>query len=186
MAVAFYINSEDCYGCQTCQVACKAEQRTSSGVNLRKVHIFNTEKPVTHATLSLSCNHCADPLCLNKCPAGAYVKLANGIVYQHHDLCVGCKMCFEVCPYGAPQYDPEEKKTVKCSYCFERLQQGLGPCCAEACPGGNIQVGEMADLLAIYSGVNEIPCITPSASITNPSILINPATPLKKYLQQSF
>ncbi|WP_018213447.1 4Fe-4S dicluster domain-containing protein [Desulfitobacterium hafniense] len=177
--VGFYINMANCYGCQTCTVACKSEQKTAPGVSWRKVRKFDTENPASHATISMGCNHCEHPQCLINCPAGAYTKLENGIVYQDHSKCIGCRMCVMACPYGVPQYDPEEGKTSKCSYCKERIEQGLQPRCVEACPGGNLVAGDIEELKAKYSGVQELP-ITPAAKITGPSIIINPAKAFKK------
>ncbi|HHY26260.1 MAG TPA: 4Fe-4S dicluster domain-containing protein [Desulfitobacterium dehalogenans] len=177
--VGFYINMANCYGCQTCVVACKSEQKTAPGVQWRKVRKFDTENPASHATISMGCNHCKNPQCLLNCPAGAYTRLDNGIVYQDHSKCIGCRMCVMACPYGVPQYDPEEGKTSKCSYCKERIEQGLEPRCVEACPGGNLVAGDIEELKAKYSGVQELP-ITPAASITNPAIIINPAKAFKK------
>lgn len=176
--VGFYMNMANCYGCQTCQIACKSEQQSATGVSLRRVRHFDTEHPPSKATLSMGCNHCKDPQCLVNCPAGAYTKLDNGIVYQDHDKCIGCRMCTMACPYGVPQYDPEEGKTSKCSYCKERIEQGLQPQCVAACPGGNIIAGDIDELKAKYPGVQEFPGM-PVASITNPSIVIKPAKAVK-------
>lgn len=177
--VGFYINMANCYGCQTCQVACKSEQRTAPAVSLRRVRQFDTDNPATHATLSMGCNHCEHPECLANCPAGAYTKLENGIVYQDHNKCIGCRMCVMACPYGVPQYDPKEGKTSKCSYCKERIEKGLQPMCVESCPGGNLVAGNLDELKAKYPGVQELPGM-PKAGITNPSIIINPAKRFKK------
>ena len=177
--VGFYINMANCYGCQTCQVACKSEQGTAPAVSWRRVRQFNTEHPVSHATLSMGCNHCQNPQCLVNCPVGAYKKLENGIVYQEHGKCIGCRMCVMACPYGVPQYDPEEGKSSKCSYCKERIDAGLQPRCVEACPGGNLLAGDLEELKTKYSGVLEFPG-TPVARITDPSIIINPAQALRR------
>ncbi|AGA68284.1 Fe-S-cluster-containing hydrogenase subunit [Desulfitobacterium dichloroeliminans LMG P-21439] len=177
--VGFYYDMQNCYGCKTCQVACKSEQKTAPAVSWRRVRDFDTDHPATHATLSMGCNHCENPECLKNCPTGAYTKLENGIVYQDHSQCIGCRMCTMACPYGVPQYDPEEGKVSKCSYCKERIEQGLQPACAESCPGGNIIAGDLEELKAKYKGVQELPGM-PVASITNPSIIINPAKTFKK------
>jgi len=177
--VGFYIDMANCYGCQTCQVACKSEQGTTPAVSWRRVRHFDTDYPATHGTLSMSCNHCDNPECLKNCPTGAYVKLANGIVYQNHDKCIGCRMCVMACPYGAPQYDPEEGKVSKCSYCRERIEAGLQPQCVEACPGGNIIAGDLQELRAKYPGAVELTGM-PKAKLTRPSIIINPAKAFKK------
>ena len=179
MALGFFINSEKCYGCQTGQVACKCQQNTSPGVNLRVVTEFNENEPRSLATLSMSCNHCENPVCLTSCPVDAYSKLPSGIVLQDHDLCTGCRICIEVCPYNAPQYDPADGKVTKCSYCVERFVRGLAPRCVDACPGGYLVSGTMEHLSSLYEGVQEIPGVTPEASLTKPSIIINPARPHK-------
>lgn len=173
--LGFYINSDGCYGCQTCQVACKSEQQTADACSWRRVREFTTQTPASWVTISMGCNHCENPQCLANCPAGAYTKLDNGIVYQDHTKCIGCRMCTFACPYGVPQYDEVEGKTSKCSMCKERIEKGMTPRCVEACPGGNLVFGDLDELKAMYEGVQEIPGITPDSSITNPSIVINPA-----------
>ena len=57
----------------------------------------------------------------------------DGIVYVDHKLCVGCKTCVSACPWGAPQWDPEKGKVVKCDYCMDRIDAGLKPACVTAC-----------------------------------------------------
>ena len=172
--LGFYYNMADCYGCQTCEVACKSEQATATSVCWRNVRHFYSDHPVAHATLSMSCNHCENPECMNNCPTGAYRKLDNGIVYQDHDKCIGCKMCIMACPYNAPQYDPEEGRTSKCSFCRERIEAGLNPACVDACPGGNIEFGDLDELRAKYPGVQVVSGM-PKQNITKPSIIIKPA-----------
>ena len=177
MAVGFYIDSNKCYGCQTCQVACKCEKSTAPGVNMRLVRRFAEEEPRSLSTLSMACNHCSNPVCVSRCPVGAYSKEPSGIVLQNHDLCIGCRQCIEVCPYNCPQFDPVARKTSKCSYCIERFTQGLPLRCVESCPGDCLDSGTMEQLSAKYEGVQEIPGVTPPASITSPNIIINPARP---------
>jgi Fe-S-cluster-containing dehydrogenase component len=57
----------------------------------------------------------------------------DGIVYVHEEDCVGCKSCISACPWGAPQWDPETAKVVKCDYCMDRIDQGLKPACVTIC-----------------------------------------------------
>lgn len=123
MALGFWMNNKNCYGCKTCSIACKSEKQLNEGVLLRKVSCIRQDSPVE-----------------------AYTKLDNGIVKQDHDKCIGCKMCIEACPYNAPCYDEEESKTYKCDMCYDRQQRGELPACVAACPGANIAVGEMEDL----------------------------------------
>ncbi len=171
--VAFYIDMTKCYGCKTCVISCKMFNKTPSEVSYRRVRNFNTENPVSMRFLSMSCNHCEKPACLEACPTGAYTKLDSGIVKQDHDKCIGCKMCIMACPYNAPQYDSEEGRTSKCNYCVDRYENGELPMCVQQCPAGALVAGELEELRSKYVGVQEFAGM-PKASITNPSIIINP------------
>ncbi len=82
MAQGFFINSEDCYGCKSCQVACANEKLLAPGVFIRRVR--QIQKAGGHAFVSMSCNHCDDPACGENCPVGAYLNMDNGLVVQDH------------------------------------------------------------------------------------------------------
>jgi Fe-S-cluster-containing dehydrogenase component len=58
----------------------------------------------------------------------------DGIVVVAPELCVGCKTCISACPWGAPQWNPETGKAVKCDYCHDRLASGAKPACVTVCP----------------------------------------------------
>ena len=92
MALGFWMNNKNCYGCKTCSIACKSEKQLNEGVLLRKVSCIRQDSPVDVSFLSMSCNHCEDPACVKACPVEAYTKLDNGIVKQDHDKSIGCKM----------------------------------------------------------------------------------------------
>lgn len=171
----FVINLQDCYGCKTCAVACKSERQTPTGVQWRKVREFRTEKPNTLNFLSMSCNHCDEPQCMEVCPVSAYTKRDDGIVIQDHERCLGCRSCVMACPYGAPQYDPVEKKVSKCDMCVDRIDQGLKPACVESCPGNVLKWGEIEELRKEYG--NDIEVVErmynlPSHKISKPNIVI--------------
>ena len=168
MALGFWINNKDCYGCKTCSIACKSENQLGAGVLLRHVTDIVQDKPLAVSFLSMSCNHCDDPACLKNCPVQAYTKLENGIVQQNHDLCIGCKTCIEACPYGAPSYDEEESKTHKCDMCADRQARGELPACVSACPGMNLAVGEMDAL----KGAHPADIVSDEASGTKPNFVI--------------
>ena len=82
----------------------------------------------------MPCFHCAEPWCVPVCPTGAMRKRPkDGIVYVEQSLCVGCKSCITACPWGAPQWQPQIGKVVKCDYCMDRVDQGLKPACVTKC-----------------------------------------------------
>ena len=35
MAIGFWMNNKNCYGCKTCSIACKSEKQLDKGVLLR-------------------------------------------------------------------------------------------------------------------------------------------------------
>jgi Fe-S-cluster-containing dehydrogenase component len=96
-----------------------------------------------------ACMHCADPVCMIGCPTGAIHRESfAGQVVINPDTCIGCKACFNNCPYDAIRMvevrdangeflvDPELKpisKATKCDLCVENHG---GPACERACPHG--------------------------------------------------
>ena len=84
------------------------------------------------------------------CPTGAMRKRPqDGIVYVEHSLCVGCKTCVTACPWGAPQWNPETGKVVKCDYCKDRIDAGLKPACATICTTHCLHFGKVEDMTQI-------------------------------------
>ena len=53
------------------------------------------------------------------------------------NLCIGCRLCMMVCPFGAirvttvPVNGREKRAAIKCDLCVDHLE---GPACVEACP----------------------------------------------------
>lgn len=167
----FYFNIDRCVQCHACQVACKAHNSVELGVKWRKVIGFWAgEYPnLTNRTLSYSCMHCAEPACVSECPAKALTKRSeDGIVVVDLKLCVGCRTCGEVCPFGAPQYG-EDGMMQKCSLCVERLSQGKHPACFNTCPGEALHFGTMDELAQLASANNGHQLDGP----TKPSMLVS-------------
>jgi Fe-S-cluster-containing dehydrogenase component len=71
---------------------------------------------------------------------------ADGIVFVDHNLCVGCKTCISACPWGAPQWNPEIGKVVKCDYCMDRIDAGLKPACVTTCTTHCLSFGPTEDM----------------------------------------
>ncbi|EIT7126721.1 dimethylsulfoxide reductase subunit B [Vibrio parahaemolyticus] len=183
--LGFFIDSSICSGCKACQVACKDKNQLEVGRRFRRVYevaggeFIETpngafKNDVYAYTLSISCNHCDDPVCVKNCPTQAMHKRAgDGIVRVDTDRCVGCGYCSWSCPYGAPQMNIEAGQMSKCDMCIDRLAEGKQPVCVESCPLHAIKFGKIRDLRAKYGNVNEVRGM-PSANITNPNIVINP------------
>ena len=132
-----------CIGCKCCVVACNEQNGNPASINWRRVgDIEGGFFPmVAHAHLSMSCNHCLEPTCLEGCPVDAYSKdPQTGIVRHSADTCIGCQYCTWNCSYGAPQFNPERGVVGKCDMCHGRLAHGQAPACVSACPQGAITI----------------------------------------------
>ncbi len=146
---AFLVNMDKCIGCFTCAMACKNFYHQPKNVAWRNVYPVSEEiyPHRDRAFMSLSCNHCEHPACLKACPVRAYTKREeDGVVIQNNDRCIGCTNCIRSCPYGAPKYDSELKKAVKCDLCHIRLDAGLNPVCTKSCPTGALSLVDINNL----------------------------------------
>ena len=147
MRRGFKFNELRCVGCKACVAACSIENEWS--VQARSVFIYNPEAhpalPVIN--LSLACNHCEEPLCMNGCPSGAIFRdYSTGAVLIDEKKCIGCKYCIWNCPYDAPEFDTVKGIVTKCNLCYTGLTEGRIPACASACPTGALGYGEIPDV----------------------------------------
>ncbi len=126
-----------CIGCHSCEVACKTSKRLPKGPRPCQIVTVGPRwvGGLPRASYNfISCYHCEKPWCVAACPTGAMQKRPeDGIVFVSHEQCVGCKACMKACPWGAPQWDREARKVVKCDYCKDRLDTGLKPACVSLC-----------------------------------------------------
>jgi Fe-S-cluster-containing dehydrogenase component/CRP-like cAMP-binding protein len=96
-----------------------------------------------------ACLHCADPVCMIGCPTGAIHRESfAGQVVINPATCIGCKSCFNNCPYDAIRMvevrdergellvDQELKPIAKATKCDLCVENRGGPACERACPHG--------------------------------------------------
>lgn len=147
--VGFLVKPKNCLNCQACVEACRKFNKIPDGEPARRrvtKYERDGEAPVF---VSTSCMHCADPACATVCPAGAIAKGEAGIVSVNPDRCIGCKYCYQACPFSVPQYNSQSM--VKCDCCLGNgVKPGETPHCAEACNFGALHFGMVSDLLAEY------------------------------------
>jgi Fe-S-cluster-containing hydrogenase component 2 len=57
------------------------------------------------AAFRFTCRRCEDAPCISVCPADALEKDEEGIVERHTNLCISCKSCVTICPFGTMMTD---------------------------------------------------------------------------------
>jgi formate dehydrogenase iron-sulfur subunit len=57
------------------------------------------------ATFRFTCRRCEDAPCITVCPADALEKDNDGVIMRHTNLCVSCKSCVTICPFGTMMTD---------------------------------------------------------------------------------
>jgi len=169
-AYGFFTDTSVCIGCKACEVACKAWNELDDNPpvfgdgydntgdlgaqNFRHVQFIDnvTDKAVGpgdgKAWLMMSdvCKHCQRASCLEVCPTGAIIRTEFDTVYIQPDVCNGCRDCIAACPYDVIGLDEHKGVAQKCTLCYDRLQGGMEPACAKACPTQSIQFGPVIEL----------------------------------------
>ncbi len=92
------------------------------------------------------CKHCVQAGCLEVCPTGAIIRTEFDTVVIQSDVCNGCRACIAACPFGVIDMNPAAGTAQKCTLCYDRMQVGLEPACAKACPTDSIQFGPITEL----------------------------------------
>jgi len=165
--MARLIDITRCTACRGCQVACKRwnqlegeigtftgsyQSHSDLSPNRWTMIKFYEEKKQTGFEWHFrktTCLHCGDAACVRVCPNGALVQMENGTIRRIEEKCVGCGYCVKACPFDIPKVDHEAKKMRKCTFCYDRITNGLTPSCAKTCVPQAIVYGtwdEMAKL----------------------------------------
>jgi formate dehydrogenase iron-sulfur subunit len=169
-AVGFFTDTTLCIGCKACEVACNewnqlpawhGGQNTLSGDsydNTRRLdgthwrHVKFVERfsedrrQQAWHLMSDVCKHCVQAGCLEVCPTGAIIRTEFDTVVIQSDVCNGCRDCITACPFDVIEINPVTNTAQKCTLCYDRLQVGLTPACAQACPTASIQFGPVQEL----------------------------------------
>lgn len=124
-----------------------------------------TPPELREAPVLVLCNHCESPPCVRVCPTQAtWKRESDGLVMMDMHRCIGCRYCMAACPYGSRSFNwrdprpfletdaegqllsdyPTRSRGVveKCTFCPERLREGLEPACVEA--ANAVEGGERA------------------------------------------
>ncbi len=152
-----------CTGCNSCALACKESNNLphanvvpgaldSDAFTFVDAHQVITATGQTETRyVKRQCMHCMNAACASACPAAAMHTSDEGPVVYRPNRCLGCRYCQLACPFEVPRFDWENGVNPvisKCWLCYDRLQAGQKPACAEACPTGTLRFGQREELLA--------------------------------------
>lgn len=151
--LAKLVDTVRCIGCKRCMSACKrwnhlkverdelvTDRETDlTGNNFVVVNLRPDLRNRTRRTyIHWACQHCRQPACVGVCPVTAITRLPQGPVVINENKCIGCRYCFQACPFKVPRFDFEKRVTRKCHLCYNRipLLNYMKPACVAACPVG--------------------------------------------------
>ena len=143
MTKAIITDLNRCVGCLACSVACKAVNNVPIGSYWNKVLRIGPNPrqeggqwpDVYTYFLTVQCQHCKNPACVQVCPTEASHVLADGTVQIDKSKCIGCQFCAMACPYGVRYLNEEERVVEKCTLCEQKVAQGELPQCVSQCGG---------------------------------------------------
>jgi len=169
-----------CTACRSCQVACKqwnqlpAEKTTffaekggyqnPAGLSphtysLVKFYEVKADGQLKWLFRVHRCLHCSDPACVEACPVEPVKAMIHdkerGMVYVNKELCIGCGACNDYCPWNIPQIDYDTEKSTKCTFCIDRVSNGLEPACTKACPSGALVYDDYDKILKMAHQAKE-------------------------------
>jgi len=149
------IDLERCTRCDDCVRACAATHDNNPR--------FLRHGPTSgRLMIAHACMHCADPVCMIGCPTGAiHRETFAGQVVINPATCIGCKACYNNCPYDAIRMvdirdergefmvGEDLKPIVKATKCDLCVENEGGPACQRACPHGALARMNLNDLHAL-------------------------------------
>jgi len=147
MQYILLVDPEKCDGCRRCEMICSLA-KTGNEFNPMKARIRIMKKEAMGIDVPMVCRHCEDPPCRKVCSTNAiYRDRKTGATLINEHLCIGCRECMLVCPFGALAFDPIKRVIINCDLC-----QGK-PKCVEVCLNDAIKYVR-ADRADLYKKVS--------------------------------
>jgi formate dehydrogenase iron-sulfur subunit len=166
---AMLFDAEKCIACRACEIACLewnnlpgddtefsptytnpqyVTSRTWTTIIFHELFGGNGKPPLWVFT-KLQCFHCLQPTCVEVCPTRAlHVDPETGAVVWDGSKCIGCGYCEVACPFGIVKLNKEVNTIDKCTFCNDRIKNGIPPACAQACPTGALVFGDYDEIRA--------------------------------------
>lgn len=120
------VNSEKCTGCRLCEQVCSVVHAGVSNPAKSAIQVVKWEQEGRY--IPVICKQCEDAPCKNVCPVRAISRDADyGFIKVDQEVCIGCRSCVSICPFGAMNYNMDARKVFKCDLC------GGDPQCVRFC-----------------------------------------------------
>lgn len=133
------LDLDRCIECKSCMAACHYGHHRMAGIQF---------VDVGPAVLPLVCRQCADPACVQACPAEAMTIDGRGIVGRAVFRCRACGSCVRACPFGVLSIEMVGHQVAKCDLCGDRLARDLPPRCVSVCPTGALRFATVQQIEA--------------------------------------
>jgi carbon-monoxide dehydrogenase iron sulfur subunit len=123
------VNPKACTGCEACSIICALSHEHRLGINRARVRVEKSlpdlEPPVFKPVF---CRMCQSAPCIDVCHTGALSQAeGSGLVFLDVELCTGCGLCVDACPFEAIWVDDQLGVALKCDLCSGK------PLCAQYC-----------------------------------------------------
>ena len=122
-----------CRQCNICSVECSYDYHP--GNNGMK-HIL--EK----AAFKFTCRQCEDAPCIAICPVDALERDNSGVLTRATNLCIACKSCVTICPFGTMLKNFFEVRKSICNYCNLKGEEKK-LLCAETCKEKAVKITDI-------------------------------------------
>ncbi|MBI5441841.1 MAG: 4Fe-4S dicluster domain-containing protein [Deltaproteobacteria bacterium] len=115
-AKALMINHEKCTGCRRCELVCSVYHDNVSNPAKARIKVEKWEWEGLY--IPMACRQCVDAPCMNVCPVKAISRDdGTATVSVDPNVCIGCRSCVAVCPFGAMNFNADTQKVFKCDLC---------------------------------------------------------------------
>lgn len=116
MSKVLMVDYGKCTGCLTCEMACSVKHEGLINNFQSRIKIIkggNAGKGIP-----MTCVHCESAPCMAVCPVRAISRDEElNRVMIDDVVCIGCRMCVAVCPFGNVNFDSISRKIIKCDLC---------------------------------------------------------------------
>lgn len=120
------VDADKCTGCRLCEQVCSVMHEGVSNPAKSRIQVVKWEQEGIY--IPVICKQCEDAPCMNVCPVRAISRDPDfGFVKVDHEVCIGCRSCVGICPFGAMGYNDTTHQVFKCDLC------GGDPQCVRFC-----------------------------------------------------